>query len=48
MSWNTLKDIGRKNVTALVRLKINGVVSQHYSVFKVDNTNVGLLSALFG
>jgi hypothetical protein len=45
--WNTIKDVGRKNVTALVRLKINGQISQHYSVFKVNNTRISRFSSLF-
>ena len=45
--WNTAKDVGRKKVTALVRLRINGHASQHYSVFNVDNSKIGLLSSLF-
>lgn len=47
--WDSVSDLGKTSATALVRLQIDGVVSDRHSVFSINNTAPRrFLSAIFG
>jgi hypothetical protein len=50
VTWDSVSDLGRSSVRALVRLRIDGSASDRFSAFNINNTNTrgGLLTALFG
>ena len=50
VAWNTVKSFGRRSVSGLVRLRIDGEPTKAYSTFSVNNEKAkrGLLATIFG
>jgi hypothetical protein len=50
VTWDSVADLGRVSINVLVRLRIDGAVSDRFSTFAINNLAVrgGLMATLFG